>query len=174
MKLSMTSLVVSALVAPGCASSRLAEVERTRETEKTHLANFDDLDFNVFSGQKWDQLSRSHAQNILVHYADGHTSKGLAAHIEELKPMFVFAPDTKVTAHPIRIASGDWTAVMGIGRGTFSQPMPIGGGKTIPPTNKSFELSIYTIGHWTKDGVMDEEWVTWDNQSFLKQVGLAP
>jgi hypothetical protein len=30
-----------------------------------------------------------------------------------------------------------------------------------------------TIGHW-KDGVMDEEWLFWDNQAFMKQIGLAP
>ena len=36
--------------------------------EKAHLENFDDLDFNVFSGQKWDQLGNSHAQNIIVHW----------------------------------------------------------------------------------------------------------
>jgi len=30
-----------------------------------------------------------------------------------------------------------------------------------------------TIGHWNKAGVMDEEWLMWDNQSFMKQLGLA-
>jgi hypothetical protein len=56
--------------------------------------------------------------------------------------------------------------------GTFSQPMPIGQRKTIPPTNKSFALSMVTIGHW-KDGVMIEEWLMWHNQVFMKQLGLA-
>jgi len=28
-----------------------------------------------------------------------------------------------------------------------------------------------TIGQW-KDGVMVEEWLFWDNQAFMKQVGL--
>jgi len=56
--------------------------------------------------------------------------------------------------------------------GTFSQPMPIGGGKTIPPTGKAFKLSMATIGRW-KDGVMEEEWLFWDNQAFMKQIGLA-
>jgi hypothetical protein len=32
---------------------------------------------------------------------------------------------------------------------------------------------MVTIGHWTKDGVMDEEWLMWDNQAFMKQIGLA-
>jgi hypothetical protein len=30
-----------------------------------------------------------------------------------------------------------------------------------------------TIGHW-KNGLMDEEYLFWDNQAFMKQAGLAP
>ena len=29
-----------------------------------------------------------------------------------------------------------------------------------------------TFGHW-KDGVMDEEYLFWDNQEFMKQIGLG-
>ena len=150
----------------------LAEVQKTEAMEKANLDNFDDLDFNVYSGQKWDQLGKSHAKDITVHWPDGRTTKGIDAHIEDLKGMFVFAPDTHIKEHPIKIASGDYTAVTGNLEGTFSKPMPIGGGKTIPPTGKSFKLSMVTIGHW-KDGVMDEEWLMWDNQAFMKQIGLA-
>jgi hypothetical protein len=57
--------------------------------------------------------------------------------------------------------------------GSFTQPMPVGGGKTIAPTGKAFTLPMATIGHW-KNGVMDEEWLFWDNQAFMKQIGLSP
>ena len=157
----------------GKSKQSLAEVQKTEAMEKANLDNFDDLDFNVYSGQKWDQLGKSHAKDITVHWPDGRTTKGIDAHIEDLKGMFVFAPDTHIKEHPIKIASGDYTAVTGNLEGTFSKPMPIGGGKTIPPTGKSFKLSMVTIGHW-KDGVMDEEWLMWDNQAFMKQIGLAP
>jgi predicted ester cyclase len=150
----------------------LAEVQKTKNVEKANLDNFDDLDFNVFSGQKWDQLGKSHAKDVTVHWPDGRTTKGIDVHIEDLKAMFVFAPDTRIKEHPIKIASGEWTAVAGVMEGTFTGSMPIGGGKTIPPTGKAFKLSMATIGHW-KDGVMDEEWLFWDNQAFMKQIGLA-
>jgi hypothetical protein len=78
----------------------------------------------------------------------------------------------EATHSPIKIASGDWTAVTGYLEGTFIRPMPIGGGKTISPTGKPFKLYMVTIGHW-KNGVMDEEWLMWDNQAFMKQIGLA-
>ena len=150
----------------------LAEVQKTKNVEKANLDNFDDLDFNVFSGQKWDQLGKSHAKDVTVHWPDGRTTKGIDVHIEDLKAMFVFAPDTRIKEHPIKIASGEWTAVAGVMEGTFTRPMPIGGGKTIPSTGKAFKLSMATIGHW-KDGVIDEEWLFWDNQAFMKQIGLA-
>lgn len=139
---------------------------------QAHLEKFDDLDFNVFTNQKWDEFSRSHAQDILVHYPDGHTTKGLDAHIAELKPMFVFAPDTRIKEHPVKFGSGEWTSVIGVMEGTFTKPMPLGDGKTIPPTGKAFKISMATVGRW-QNGVMAEEYLFWDNQVYMKQLGVA-
>lgn len=154
--------------------AEVAKVAKQRQIETANLANFDDLDFNVFTGQKWDQLSKSHAKDIKVHFPDGRTTVGLDVHVEDLKAMFAWAPDTRINEHPIRIASGEWTAVSGFVEGTFIRPMPIGDDKTIAPTGKAFKLPMVTIGHWTKNGVMDEEWLNWDNQFLMKQIGLAP
>lgn len=143
-----------------------------RNVEEANLETFDDLDYNVFSGQRWDQLGKSHHKDIVVHWPDGRTTKGINDHIKDLKEMFVYAPDTQIKQHPIKIASGEWTTVMGIMEGTFTKPMPLGNGKTVPPTGKSFKLSMATIGRW-ENGVMVEEWLFWDNQAFLKQVGLT-
>lgn len=152
--------------------AELTAMKAQKTAEEANLANFDDLDFNVFSGQKWDDLKKSHAENIVVHWPDGHTTTGIEPHIADLKAMFVYAPDTRIKEHPIKIASGEYTAVTGVFEGTFTQPMPIGNGKTIKPTGKPFKLTMCTVGHW-KDGVMDEEYLFWDNQAFMKQVGLA-
>jgi len=73
----------------------------------------------------------------------------------------------------IAILFGYWTCVIGEMEGTFSKPMPIGGGKKIPPTGKHFKLSMTTVGHWGADCKMIEEFLFWDNQSFMKQIGLA-
>lgn len=144
-----------------------------KATTDARLVRFDSLDFDFYSGQKWDSLAISHDANIKVYYPDGKTTTGLApAHIDMLKPMFVFAPDTKITTHPVKFGNGDWTTVIGEMEGTFSQPMPIGGGKTIPPTNKKFKLSMCTVGHW-KGNKMIEEYLFWDNQSFMNQIGLG-
>jgi hypothetical protein len=124
----------------GCStvsSPKLSQYEEAERIANNHLATFDTLDFDVYTHQKWDRLRESHAADILVHYPDGHTTKGLDAHIEELKPMFVFAPDTRIETHPVRIAARDWTSVIGVIQGTFTQPMPMPDGKAIQPRAKS-------------------------------------
>ena len=136
------------------------------------LATFDTLDFNVFSNQKWDRLAESHAADIVVTWPDGHETNGIARHIDDLKGMFVYAPNTNIAAHPIRICSGDYTAVTGVMTGTFSRPMPTPDGKTIPPTGKSFKLTMVTLGHW-RGTTMDHEWLFWDNHEFMREIGLV-
>jgi predicted ester cyclase len=147
--------------------------ENNDQLTQERLRRFDSLDFQYYSNQEWDSFAISHDKNIKVYYPDGTVTTGLyPQHIDMLTPMFAFAPDTKITSHPVKFGSGDWTAVIGIMEGTFSKPMNIGNGKTIPPTGKKFKLSMSTIGHW-KDGKMIEEYLHWDNQSFMKQIGLA-
>ena len=168
----ITISIAACSQAPSTEATELARLKATEVQEQEHLTTFDDLDFNVYSGQKWDEFHKSHAADIVVHYPDGHTTTGLEEHLAELKPQFVFAPDTRIKVHPIKIAQGNWTAVAGVMEGTFSQPMPTPDGKTIAPTNKVFKLDMVTIGRW-EDGVMAEEWLFWDNQTFMKQIGLA-
>lgn len=145
--------------------------KQVRAVER-NLQKFDKLDFDVFSHQQWERLSESHSPNILVTWPDGHETQGIDKHIEDLKAMFVFAPDITIKKHPIRFGSGSWTSVTGVMTGTFSRPMPIGDGKTIPPNGKRFAISMATIAHW-QGSTMDHEWLFWDNQDFMKQLGLA-
>ena len=142
------------------------------ESIAKNLITFDTLDFTVFSNQEWTRLHESHAKDIKVNWPDGHFTTGIDKHIEDLKAMFVYAPDTRIKEHPIRFGSGNYTAVTGIMEGTFTKPMPIGNGKFIQPTGKSFKLPMATIGIW-KDGIMVEESLFWDNQTYMNQLGLG-
>jgi len=159
-------------LAAGCRARGSTQQQAQGDQCPARLATFDTLDYDVFSNQKWDRLSESHATDIVVTWPDGHETNGIAKHIDDLKGMFVYLPDTKLTEHPIRICSGDYTAVTGVMAGTFSRPMPLPGGKTIAPTGKSFRLTMVTIGHW-KGATMDHEWLFWDNHEFMRQIGLA-
>jgi predicted ester cyclase len=137
-----------------------------------NIEKFDTLDFDVFSNQKWDRLTESHADDIVVSWPDGHDTHGIKRHIEDLKNLFVHAPDTAIKVHPIRIANGDWTAVTGVMTGTFTRPMKMPDGSSIPPTGKKFSLPMATFGHW-KNGKMDHEWLYWDNAAYMAQLGIG-
>ena len=140
-----------------------------------NLANFDDLDFRVYTGQQWQDLHKSHTKDVIVHWPDGHTTQGIEKHIEDLKVMFTFAPDNRIKEHPVRFgtADGKWTAVTGWLEGTFTNPMMLPDGKSIPPTGKAYRIPMATIGQWNKDGIMFEEYLFWDNGEFMKQIGLG-
>lgn len=166
-------LMIAALA--GCATVSDQELAKYQEAERianAHIETFDTLDFDVFSNQKWDRLHESHAKDIVVHWPDGHQTKGIEKHIEDLKAIFTHAPDARIKTHPVKIASGEWTSVIGVMEGTFTKPMLTPDGKTIQPTGKAYKLTMCTVGHW-KNGVMDEEYLFWDNGEYMKQIGLA-
>jgi hypothetical protein len=165
------SLTPIALLASTACLASPSETGHTRDQQK-NLANFDDLDFRVYSGQKWDELKLSHAPDILVHYPDGTTTKGIPDHVARLKPQFAFAPDTAIKEHPIKLADASYTAVEGVMTGTFSKPLDMGNGKVIQATGKTFTLPMMTVGRWEK-GLMKEEWLFWDNASFMQQIGAG-
>ncbi|MDB4871771.1 MAG: hypothetical protein JWL97_2775 [Gemmatimonadales bacterium] len=177
---------IGVLLAGACSRARDANATQSTDSNQQtaalndsaskiaeHLMKFDTLDFDVFSNQKWDRLKETHAPDITVTWPDGHETHGLDRHIEDLKAMFVAVPDTRIKSHPIKIANGHWTAVVGVLEGTFSKPMKTPDGKTIPPTGKKLNMQMVTVGHWTDAGVMDHEWLFWDNQTYMKQLGLA-
>ncbi len=139
---------------------------------QANLKTFDALDFDIFSNQKWDQLKESHAQNVKVVWPDGHFTVGIDKHIEDLKALFVHAPDTRIKEHPVAFGTKNMTIVEGVFEGTFTKPMPDGKGGFIQPTGKAFKMPMATIGFW-KDGTMYEEHLFWDNQTYGKQIGLG-
>lgn len=151
------------------------EVPVIPEVLAKNLQTFDDLDFCVYTNQQWQDLHQSHAEDIVVHYPDGSTTTGLPDHIKKLNFMWTFAPDNRITEHPVRFgtADGEWTAVMGYLDGTFTKPMDLGNGTVIQPTNKQYHLPMSTLGHWNKQGTMSEEYLFWDNSTLMQQIGAA-
>ena len=156
----------------GLAQDTLTSEDSLTEEEATNLATFDDLDYRVFTNEQWEDLHLSHADDVIVHWPDGRVTEGIDVHIEDLAALFVWAPDTRILEHPIRIAMDNWTSVVGVFEGTFTEPMPVGNGEFIEPTGQPFRLLMSTVGRW-EDGEMAEEWLFWDNGLFMQQIGLA-
>lgn len=146
--------------------------ERQAPAVEKNLKKFDYLDFDVIDKQKWDELRLSHTEDVIVTWPDGHETKGIKPHIADLQALFVWAPDLQITDHPIRFGSGSWTAVTGKMSGTFTKPLPIGNGQSIPPTGKRFAIQMVTVGHWVESGKMDHEWLFYDNAELMKELGL--
>jgi hypothetical protein len=147
------------------------QLTASNDTIASHLRTFDTLDYEVFSGQQWHRFQESHAKNIKVYWPDGHVTEGLDVHLVDMKNLFVHAPDTRIKEHPIKFGSGNYTAVTGVFEGTFTKPMPIGNAKFIQPTGKAFKMPMATVGIW-ENGVMIEEHLFWDNQTYATQIGL--
>ncbi|AXF84870.1 hypothetical protein DTO96_100581 [Ephemeroptericola cinctiostellae] len=144
--------------AAAAAIAQLAKIKAVQAQGQKNLLNFDDLDFNVYSKQRWGDMRKSHAENITVHNADGTVTHGLHDHIEDLKKGFVNMSNI-VTAHPIRITDGEYTAVIGETETTLPVPATTNAdGSITPATKKVIKGSMVTVGHW-KNGVMDEEWL---------------
>jgi len=152
--------------------NQITELTKGNEMIAKNLATFDTLDYTVFTNQQWARLHESHSKDIKVNWPDGHFTTGIERHIADLKAMFVYAPNTSIKEHPIRFGSNNMTCVIGVMTGTFTAPMPVGNRKFIKPTGKSFKLPMCTVGIW-KDGVMIEEYLFWDNQSYMNQIGLG-
>ncbi len=142
-------------------------------TERRHLETFDELDFEIFTHADWARLGESHAKNVRVHWPDGHYTDGIEQHVKDLAALFVWAPDTRILSHPLRVAKGELTAVTGVMQGTFTRPMPDGNGGFIQPTGKKYAINMATVGIWNRRGTMDEEFLFWDNQTFYGQIGLG-
>jgi len=152
--------------------NQITVLTKDNEMISKNLVVFDTLDFTVFTNQQWARLHESHSKDIKVNWPDGHFTTGIERHIADLKAMFVYAPNTSIKQHPVRFGSGNMTCVIGEMTGTFTVPMPIGNGKFIQPTGKSFKLPMCTVGIWA-NGVMTEEYLFWDNQSYMSQIGLG-
>ena len=152
--------------------TQIKELTKGNEMIAKNLVTFDTLDYTVFTNQQWTRLHESHSIDIKVNWPDGHFTTGIERHIADLKAMFVYAPNTSIKQHPVRFGSNNMTCVIGVMTGTFTAPMPIGNGKFLQPTGKSFKLPMCTVGIW-KDGVMIEEYLFWDNQSYMSQIGLG-
>lgn len=82
---------------------QVKELAITNELISKNLATFDTLDYTVFSNRDWTRLHESHAKDVKVHFPDGHTEVGLEQHIKTLDVMFVYAPDTRIKEHPIKL-----------------------------------------------------------------------
>jgi hypothetical protein len=82
-----------------------------------------------------------HGPDVLVVDFNGNETKGIEQHVQWAMATISSAPESRVLAHPIKIAAGNWTAVTG----------------TLPGN-----LTMVTIAHW-EDGRISKEYLFMQN-----------
>jgi hypothetical protein len=150
-------------------SSNVTSTPKTGVTEQ-NLATFDRLDFESWNKKDVPLFEEIHADDVLVHYPDGTTTKGIEAHVEWANG-FWSSFDSTISAHPVKLANGEWTSVIGDMSVTMARPMKTPDGKSVPATKKTWKGQMCTVAKW-KDGRIVEEILFWDNLSLMKAVGL--
>ena len=109
-------------------------VAQTAE-EKANLDRFDQLDFDAWNNRNWTLFKEIHSPDVLVVDFSGNTTRGIEQHLQWAIPFTSAAPENKVLAHPIKIATGNWTAVTG----------------TLPGNS-----TMVTIAHWYNGRIVEE------------------
>ena len=67
---------------------------------------------------------------------------------------------------------GEFTAFVTTLTGTFTGPLELPDGTVIEPSRRFFEVMFSAIARW-HNGRIVEEYLKYDNGSFLQQIGLA-
>jgi hypothetical protein len=105
--------------------------------EQANLDRMDRLDFEAWNNRNWTLFEELHSPDVLVVDFAGNTTRGIDQHLQWAMAAVSAQPESRVLAHPIKIAAGDWTAVTGALPGN---------------------LTMVTVAHW-EDGKIAEEYL---------------
>jgi hypothetical protein len=122
---------------PSLSSNQTEIVVAQTPEEQANLDRFDRLDFEAWNNRNWTLFEELHSPDVLVVDFAGNTTSGIDQHLQWAMAAVSAQPESRVLAHPIKIAAGDWTA--GIG--------------TLPGN-----LTMVTVAHW-EDGRIAEEYL---------------
>ena len=103
--------------------------------EKANLERFDKLDFEAWNNRNWTLFREIHDPDVLVVDFNGNITRGIEQHVQWA--MATMSDALEISAHPIKIAAGNWTAVTG----------------TLPGN-----VTMVTVAHW-EDGRIAEEYL---------------
>ena len=120
--------------------TELVVVLQTPE-EQANLVRFDILDFEAWNNRNWTLFQELHNPDVLVVDSNGNTTRGIAQHLQWAMSAVGANTESRVLAHPIKIAAKDWTVVTG----------------TLPGN-----LTMVTLARW-EDGRISEEYLFLQN-----------
>jgi hypothetical protein len=131
---------------------------------------------NAWNARDWDTFDAYHEGSSVDVYWPGQPepTHGGHDHRVESERFCKAFPDNRVHNEPYAalFGEGDYTSFVTRFTGTFTAPLELPDGTTIEPTGKAFDVIFSTNARW-KDGKIVEEYLFYDNGTFLKQIGLA-
>jgi SnoaL-like polyketide cyclase len=123
----------------------------------------------------WETFRKRHTEDVKVYWpGQPEATRGRHNHDVEAVEFFKTFPDNHLINRPYKIffAAVNHTCSVADFTGTMKGPMKMGG-KTIPPTNRSFKVEFCTIATWDERGEIIEERLCYDLVGLMKQIGLG-
>jgi SnoaL-like polyketide cyclase len=130
----------------------------------------------AWNARDWYTFDFFHNHDDVVVYWPGRQDSpthGGPDHREESIRFCRAFPDNKVD-HPYYMLFGeaDLTCFVTHFTGTFTAPLEMPDETVIQPTGKPFDVLYSTTARW-RDGKIVEEYLFYDNSTFLSQAGIA-
>lgn len=106
------------------------------QEEERNIELFDRVDFEAWNGPDWDLFRQLHTDDVFVEMM-GQQTEGIDAHVDMCRQIVEENPEMKIVDHPIKMAQGEWTCVIGDGAGG---------------------QRMVTVAKW-RDGAISEEYI---------------
>lgn len=145
-------------------------MQNTDNTVDNHIKLFDYMDFEGFNKRNWQIVRDVYDENIVLKFSNGNEIRGIDNILKQMQTGL--EPETKTISHPIHFGSGDWTAVVMVMTGRFTEPYTNPDGSITQPTGKLWIMEHCALVHWKNNKII-EVVAFWDNDVFLKQVGVC-
>jgi len=71
----ITSTIYGTMTDSDSIQTKLEKYQTAEQIAAQHIKTFDNLDFDVFTNQKWDRLKESHSADIIVYWPTGKAFK---------------------------------------------------------------------------------------------------
>ena len=129
---------------------------------------------DAWNTQDWDEFSKHHSDNVTVYWPGKPTPTiGKQSHKDEAIEFFHTFPDNHIENNPyvVLFGQGDWTCSVAKFSGSMKGSMRSIDGRTIPPTNRKFQVEFCTVAQW-KNGEILVEKLFYDAIGLLRQIGL--
>ena len=124
-----------------------------------------------YNARDWSKLAETYAESALFYEPGVKPYRGRDAIRRSYQDLHAVFPDERIKK--VRsFGQGDWICIEMVASGTHKGPLMTPEGKTIPPTNKSYQVEIAATIR-IENGKIAEYHEYFDKLEMLTQLGLG-